>query len=715
MYHVTPQNVLVDERRMSRWIFRGSLPSCARLPILVGCWLAGIVLFGWNRPACAESPTVVAEIVELRYETQKKKAKSDVAEWELHMVRSRPPKDNHASPAARLLIGEAMFLAKAAEKAMKGSPDSEPNPDLVATWKQAVARRIEFESAIVERERQYGFDWANGTPPPFELSTIDFAIVLWAGVAFCISCLLAIHELRRGIRRSSRSRLRGGIAASVLATGLLFTSGCKGPTPAGTPRPQVGKEAASVALAEANAQAERDATDVTGRYGDWMDAWAKFLAPGDEPRQQKLKESDGEFLRKLRVIAERAALESRLAEDVAAVAAQEADETKLEDMTSAAIWWSMVYAAGRTVVAVVLGVLAALPYLIARRRAAAARKIDSRTCPRCLAVGKLNVHSVPRNGGGEYTESTYLECKACEYRMARSHQKVPRLCFPTVGIRAGGKTHMLTTAYASIQNRFVPSRAAIQPAPSVMDERFRQYIELILRYRGEAGGTIHDNPNLDPLLVHARDTDRWGPDGVLVNLFDYSGELLEETPLAQDLRPRAMHMDGFMMIFDPTQIYGEGGVTLEDQVRALANFYNQMAEARGLPPGTMIPNPVAVCVTKFDLLESSNPIGGQCLPFIKQLDGALKPVGTEPVTLAMLKARSELVEQMLPLMFPGVDLGRLVREYFGTQMLFFPMSSVNLNVDEFGRVDPMSRNPSPYGVVEPILWLMHMHGYCVLD
>jgi hypothetical protein len=712
MYLVAPQNGLVDERRMSRWIFRGSLPSCARLPILLG-WLAGMVLFGLNRPARAESPTTVAEIVDLRFRTQKQRAKSDVAEWELHMVRSRPPKENHASPAARRLIGEA--LSTAVEKASKAAIDSEPNPELVATWKQAESRRVEFQSAILEREVQYGFDWANGTPPPFKLVPLDFAILIWAGLAFLISCLMAIHELRRSIRRSSRSRLPGGIAASILATGLLFTTGCQGPASGGTPSSQFGKKAAEDALAESTAQAERDASDVNGRYVDWMDAWAKFLAPDDEPRQQQLKDKDGEFLRKLRAAAERAALESRLAEDVATVAAQEADEAKLEDLTRSAVWWSMVYAAGRTGVALVLGVLAVLPFLFARRRAAAARKVDSRTCPRCLAVGKLEVHSVPRNGGGEYTESTYLECKACEYRMARSHQHVPRLCFPTVGIRAGGKTHMLTTAYASIQNRFVPSRAAIQPAPSVMDERFRQYIELILRYRGEAGGTIHDTAYLDPLLIHARDTDRWGPNGVLVNLFDYSGELVEETPLAQDLRPRAMHMDGFMMIFDPTQIYGEGGVTLEDQVRALANFYNQMAEARGLPPGTMIPNPVAVCITKFDLLESSNPIGGQCLPFIKQLDGALKPVGTEPVTLAMLKARSDLVEQMLPLMFPGVDLGRLVREYFGTQMLFFPMSSVNLNVDEFGRVDPMTRNPSPYGVVEPILWLMHMHGYCVFD
>jgi hypothetical protein len=697
---------------MSRRLRPGVLLA-SRLPVGTGFWLLAWFLVAAG-PAAAESPAVISEIVDLRYKTQRLLAKDDVAKWELHAVRNRPPEKPMATLEVRGEIRKAI-LAADAKPAKNARTDAEPNPELLETWKQAEARREEFRAAVAEREAQYGFSWANGTVAPFRLTSLDFTILAVAGIAFLISCLLSVHELRKSIRRSNRARLPGGIAGLLVGSSLLFNGGCQGPAhPA--PDPLAGKKAAETALAEATNLADRDVADARGRYENWMEAWAKFLAPDDEAQQKELLKSDGDFLQKIRVAAEAAALESRLSEDIASAAAQEADEAKLEDLTRSAVWWSMVYAAGRTLVAIILAVLAMLPFLIARRRAAAVRRKDSRTCPRCLAVGKMEVHSVPRGtGGGEYTESTFLECKACEYRMARSHQHVPRLCFPTVGIRAGGKTHMLTTAYASIQNRFVPSRAAIQPAPSVMDERFRQYIELILRYRGEAGGTIHDTAYLDPLLIHARDNDRWGANGVLVNLFDYSGELVEETPLAQDLRPRAMHMDGFMMIFDPTQIYGEGGVTLEDQVRALATFYQQMGEARGLPPGTMIPNPVAVCITKFDLLETHNPIGGQCLPFIKRLDGELKPLGTEPVTLDMLKERSNLVQQMLPLMFPGVDLGRLVREYFGTQMLFFPMSSVNLNVDEFGRVDPMNRNPSPYGVVEPILWLMHMHGYCVLQ
>jgi DNA-directed RNA polymerase subunit M/transcription elongation factor TFIIS len=469
---------------------------------------------------------------------------------------------------------------------------------------------------------------------------------------------------------------------------------------------------------DATAQAEAEADDLTrqmnGRHDGQIAAWAKFIS-GDPTRQKGVREADAEVLARVRAAAVTAALEDRLADDILTAANLEAEQKKLNEMTSEAVWWSAGYAGARVAVACVLGLVVAAPFWIARRRTAAEKRKSAQTCPRCLETGKLKVLKTDPKGKGEYKESTFVECKACEYRIARSHQQIARLCFPTVGIRASGKTHMLTTAYSAIKSGTTPTRAAVKTAPSVMDERFRQYIDLILRHRGEAGATVHDAEHLDPLLIHVRDTDRWGPSGVLVNLFDYSGELLEQTPLAESLGPRAMLMDGFMLFFDPTQIYGDTGVNLQDQVQALNDFYERMATERGLDPGTIIPNPVAVCITKFDLLETHNPIGGMCLDMIQQLDGPLKPGDGEAVTLAMLKARSDLVEQMLPLMLPGVDLRRLVREHFGTQMMFFPMSSVNLNLDEFGRVDPADRNPAPYGVVEPILWLLHMHGYRVLD
>ena len=80
-------------------------------------------------------------------------------------------------------------------------------------------------------------------------------------------------------------------------------------------------------------------------------------------------------------------------------------------------------------------------------------------------------------------------------------------------------------------------------------------IDLILTMKREAGGTVHDMP--DPVMLHLRDTDSAGANTALVNLFDYSGEMMTESLDVGLLRRRAVLMDGFLLFFDPTQMYGD--------------------------------------------------------------------------------------------------------------------------------------------------------------
>jgi hypothetical protein len=90
----------------------------------------------------------------------------------------------------------------------------------------------------------------------------------------------------------------------------------------------------------------------------------------------------------------------------------------------------------------------------------------------------------------------------------------------------------------------------------------------------------------------------------------------------------------------------------------------------------------------------------------------LNPPPSE-TTLEVIQSRSDLVEEMLPLMFTGADIRRIVEGYFGKQVMFFPMSSVGLFEHELGIKDLSRRTIAPYGVAEPLIWLLHMHGYCV--
>ena len=58
-----------------------------------------------------------------------------------------------------------------------------------------------------------------------------------------------------------------------------------------------------------------------------------------------------------------------------------------------------------------------------------------------------------------------------------------------------------------------------------------------------------------------------------------------------------------------------------------------------------------------------------------------------------------------------MDVRGLVESYFGGQVMFFPVSSVSLIEHELGIKDLSKRTIVPFGVAEPFLWLLHMHGY----
>jgi hypothetical protein len=268
---------------------------------------------------------------------------------------------------------------------------------------------------------------------------------------------------------------------------------------------------------------------------------------------------------------------------------------------------------------------------------------------------------------------------------------------------------MLATGYDRVRKRTAPTAAVVQPAPSLGDARFEQYIDMILTLKRDAGGTVHAMP--DPVMLHVRDADPEGPNTALVNLFDYSGELVDSSVDVDRLKKQAVKMDGFMLFLDPTQLYGDGtNLTLDRQIAKLNEFMADMREARNVPVGQVIPVPVAVCVPKFDLLLTENPIQGQSVPFIRRLLKELNP-SPKQMTLATIRARSDLVEQMLELMFRGVDVRGVVESYFGPQVMFFPISSVSLFENELGVRNLAKRTIAPFGVAEPFLWLLHMHGY----
>lgn len=594
-------------------------------------------------------------------------------------------------------------------------------------WAEVYRQRVAFRQYTDKQQAAYGFGFESGSPVGFQPNLLDGLLLTWAGLVLGVALWLRKKENRLAIRKARRA------AAAALLVGLCGVPGCGGPTRADA-RPWAEREESDLTAARQDAAAAADAavTAADQRWRAVVEAQARLVATPAATLEAEVVRAETEIRDRLRAVATEARLADRLTRDAEEQQTKLANEkAKLEQLEGGAKWRSVAVALLRGVAAVALFGLAIAPYWMARRARRAALRLATRTCPRCFRLDTLKVERTRSSradaagrGGkksakppadADEPEDAECVCSKCGLRFRKSFLSVPRLCFPAVGVRSSGKTHMLATAYDRVRKRMAPTVATVQPARSTnegeAERRFEQFIHLIVNLRGEAGATDRSLPN--PILVHIRDADKQGPNSALVNLFDYSGELVNRDVDVNQLKATAVRMDGFMLFLDPTQLYGEGAkVTLDQQLSMLDEFLAHMRKERKVPVGGAIPVPVAVCISKFDLLLSENPISGQAVQFTRYMLEHLTPADPRQTTLELIRARSELVERMLPLMFPGVDIREIVEGYFGRQLMFFPLTSVNLVERELG-VKNLARRSAiiPYGVAEPIVWLLHMHGY----
>jgi hypothetical protein len=297
-------------------------------------------------------------------------------------------------------------------------------------------------------------------------------------------------------------------------------------------------------------------------------------------------------------------------------------------------------------------------------------------------------------------------CSHCEYEIRENYIRQHRLCFPTVGIRASGKTHWLAMLYEQIKNANIPVASSIRKIPSREDAAFDQLVR-DLYYSGQGpAASVLGLPY--PLTFHVHDADPLGANSSMVNLFDFSGELRHLTIDQSDIRRRALRCEGFTLFLDPTQVSQGSAATIEDQVETLAKFSEEMHAIRGVPSEEPIDLPIAICVSKIDLLASQSSMSTQAIELIAELRRSL----TRKVDRTLIHERSQLCARAIPLMFPGWNVERMLRENFGGRYMFFPMSSVGLDDYDPGE-DLSQRLITPFGMIEPLLWLLHMHGYCV--
>jgi hypothetical protein len=82
------------------------------------------------------------------------------------------------------------------------------------------------------------------------------------------------------------------------------------------------------------------------------------------------------------------------------------------------------------------------------------------------------------------------------------------------------------------------------------------------------------------------------------------------------------------------------------------------------------------------------------------------------MSLEIVERRSDAIRRLRDTIWPGWQIEKQVHELFGGRCLFFPLTPVGLT--ELGVEDLGQRTIQPYGILDPLMWLLHMNGYNVL-
>lgn len=347
------------------------------------------------------------------------------------------------------------------------------------------------------------------------------------------------------------------------------------------------------------------------------------------------------------------------------------------------------------------------------------RRTTADTCPLCMGVGMLQPvedRPVDSPAGPGMVRCRNLISRQppqqCDYLFMEAYRPMRKLCFPTFGVPGAGKTHWLAMLYWELNRGQFPESVTFEKIRSESSKRFDVFVEEILHSRIGTGPTPGGGiPH--PLVFNFQDHDRLGRSNVLVNIFDYTGEMTSDLGIDDYRRRRALDADGFFFFLDPT-------FPFEPQAKALADFREDLRLVKGVKAGRRVRTPVALCVSKIDLLagrsyalpESKTAGSDNAVEDFYRRLGQLDPSG-ESLSAEVLRARSRLTAGLREVVWPGWRIERQIDDLFGGRYMFFPLTPVGL--DGRGETDLSLRTISPFGILEPLVWLLQITGHPVLE
>lgn len=650
----------------------------------------------------AASPAEIIDrrqrIIELRRDVIVLEARQDALMREYALRRKAPPTGDitEALPAALRQRVTAALQASPERTGLRAEADrrlarvlrqAETDAEAVAARWQAAQDR-----ALAVRERQARVEARleaplGDAPPLLPAGRARLWLAFWAA-----GCLLAGVYLAAGRRRRDRLLTRSlGARPMHGAVGLCLLG--------------LAVAVAWEAVYHARRSAEEDLpisfVEYIDRECDLREAQRVELeaavARAEEPFAQRWRTDEGHGA--LTRLLELALRTERLRAGTAALDS-EADRLERwldEEQARHADWlqWrGRLRAAGCAAVVA----LAFVPWLVVTLRGAWRRAAERRRCPVC-ATGRLG--NLPAGAGGDVDR--LVGCPRCGYRIPRLYRSLPRLNILGVGLSGSGKTHWLVEAFHQISRRNLPAEVVAEPlGPAERMAAVQAAVQAIWDGQGDVAAALAAIPAERPLLLHVKDRRRGDP-GALLHLFEAPGGPPDEIDAGRIERTM-----GVLLFLDPTR-------PVAAQQRWLDGWIARLRAVWRIGGGRPVPLPVAVCLSRLDLVPTATDLGALALPWLERLCATMR----SRVDRALLLGRSELVRAQLPALFPGWNLARTLEQGFGA-VVYFPMSPVGIAEDErLLAVRPgdslRDRFLMPFGILEPLLWLMHRRGYDVLD
>ncbi len=320
-----------------------------------------------------------------------------------------------------------------------------------------------------------------------------------------------------------------------------------------------------------------------------------------------------------------------------------------------------------------------------------------RTCPMCLKEGTLKYDRAAKVARCTYvfSESPY---QACDFTFGPKYLDMVKLCFPMLGTPTSGKTHWLAMTYRQLSEGEYPGEVGFFTLQSPMAEEFKRVVRDILQQRL---GTSPTNPQRMPfpMIFDFADRDPWGRSNILVNVFDFAGEVVARQTMRHPQRERALQGDGFLYFLDPLE-------PRETQAPALDGFLSDVRMVHDAAKGKPILAPVAVCISKIDMMVTKE-YAGQDGEIVHRFYKDLARIGWDLDQPSVLR-RSRLAAALCEVIWPGWNLEQKLH---GIRHMFFPLTPVGL--DKPGEPDLTKRVIGPLGLLAPLLWLLEMNGYRV--